>query len=1084
MTEVTKRDGNIVAFDSNKIYMAIYKAMKFGSGIVNTIIASEIAHEIEMECADVDSISIQQIEKMVFNKLIKKDQELTAKAYESYRAVQEYKRNRTHVDKEVEGIVDGTNKEVVDENSNKNVYISSTQRDLIAGEYSKDYTRRNLLPENIIYAHDQGILHYHDMDYFIEKKINCCVLDLWDMLQNGTVINGKMIEMPKSFRVACTVSTQIVQQISNGQYGGQTFSITHLAPFVRISFQKHLKKYLKRGCSEEVAAAWAKEDLETEIRDGVQTIQYQLNTFSTVNGQSPFVSIFIYINEDPEYREETVMIAKEILLQRIQGLKNEQGVYIPPSFPKLLYVLDENNTYEGSEYFWLTQLAAQCTAKRMVPDYISAKIMRQQYDGEVFPCMGCVDGQEIITYTYKGKMYVEAFERMWEHLSEDFSIQCQYGIPSNPNKYMDLNGVKIYDTKKKGFVETRRIIKNVSKEWALVTMSNGRILNCTTDHPFATGRGRVLAKDLNIGDKVTINHEQVTGHSVYQLNEDYAWLQGVMLCDGSIASTPTACFSLNDENDIVSELKKTADMIFGIDSKIKEQHRGIKGEYKEVSMPSRRLQYELIRDFEGIPKEHRHIPNQIFSMDESVRMAFLAGMVDADGYLNSTGTIDKIQLGSTNKELALQQMALMQSLGMSAYVYRNHYTSSNPVKIRYRVECVPSDELVNALRCEKKRQMFTNNVRTNNSVCMTEEAEITSVEFMNEEKYSYDVTTESDHFEVSGIYSHNCRSFLQPYKDPKTGKYKWYGRFNKGVVTINLVDVALSARKDKESFWKILDERLELCKEALLIRVDRLKNTSTDISPIHWKYGGLSRLKGDNFNELLYHDYSSLSLGYAGIFECVMALINQSHTTKEGRELALEIMLHMKNKCAEWNKEYDLGFSLYGTPLENTTYKFARKLKERFGVIEGITDHDYITNSYHVNVREEISPFDKLSFESEFQSISSGGCISYVESANMQDNPEALIPVLQHIYENIRYAEINSKIDYCHVCGSHNEMKVDEDMQWYCPTCGNRDKKKMNVCRRTCGYLGDNFWSKGRTQEINERYMHIDNKDLDLSNMS
>lgn len=713
MTKVIKRDGGIVDFDSNKIYTAIFKAMKFGSGIVNTIVATEIASEIETECEDMDKVTIQQIEKMVFKKLIKKDQELTAKAYESYRAVQEYKRNRTHVDKEVEGIVDGTNKDVVEENSNKNVYISSTQRDLIAGEYSKDYTRRNLLPENIIYAHDQGMIHFHDMDYFIERKINCCVLNLLDMLMNGTVINGKMIEKPKSFRVACTVATQIVQQISNGQYGGQTFSITHLAPFVRISFEKLLKKYRSRGCSEEEAQKWANEDLAQEIKDGVQTIQYQLNTFSTINGQSPFVSIFMWINEDPEYREEIVMIAKEILKQRIEGLKNEQGVYIPPSFPKLLYVLDDNNTYEDSEYFWLTKLAATCTAKRMVPDYISAKIMRQQYDGEVFPCMG-------------------------------------------------------------------------------------------------------------------------------------------------------------------------------------------------------------------------------------------------------------------------------------------------------------------------------------------------------------------------------CRSFLQPYKDPQTGKYKWYGRFNKGVVTINLVDAALSAKKDQESFWKILDERLELCKEALLIRVNRLKDTSVDVSPIHWKYGGLNRLKSDNFNELLYHDYSSLSLGYAGIYECVMALIEKSHTTPEGRDLAMKIMMHMKNKCAEWNKEYDLGFSLYGTPLENTTYKFAKKLRERFGVIKDITDHNYITNSYHVNVREEISPFEKLSFEADFQAISSGGCISYVESANMQDNPEALIPVIQHIYEHIRYAEINSKIDYCYVCGSHNEMRVDENMEWYCPSCGNRDKKKMNVCRRTCGYLGDNFWSKGRTEEISERFMHIDNKDLNL----
>lgn len=1084
--KVIKRDGQTIEhFDKNKIYSAIMKAMQNGSGIIKPDIAQSIADTIETTFMNTkEQLSVPEIEMLVFQQLVMKGQILTAKAYESYRAVQAFKKNYTELDCNIEGIVDGKNKSVIEENSNKNAYIASTQRDLIAGEYSKDYTRRNLLSENIMYAHDEGILHFHDADYFLEHIHNCCLVNLKDMLNNGTIINRKMIEPPKSFRVACTVATQIVQQVANGQYGGQTISIAHLAPFLRVSYYKIKKKTIAKWnklgfkYTEEKLEQSVQQDLHEELKDGVQTIQYQINTFSTCNGQAPFLSIFIYLNEEPEYIKETAMIAEEMLKQRIIGLKNESGAYITPSFPKLLYVTDENNIHEDSEYFYLTRLAAECTSKRMVPDYISAKIMKEQYDGEVFPCMGCVDGQEIITYIYKDKMYVESFERMWERLSEDFSVLPQYGIIANPNMYMELEGVKIFDTKK-GFVNTKRIIRNISKEWAVVKMSNGRMLDCTTDHPFHTNRGRVFAKDLLVGDKVTINHSQETYKSIFQLSEDYAWMQGVMLCNGSVASTPTACFAMDGEDDIIYSLKTIVDKAFEIDSKIKEQHRGVKGEYKEISMPSRKLQYELIKDFEGIAKEDRHIPNIIFSMEEDARMAFLAGMVDADGYLNSTGTINKIQLGSTNKEMALQQMALMQSLRMAAWVYPNHYDSKKPEKIRYRVECIPTDSLVQTLRCKKKRDMFTNNIRMNHSVCTTEEAEIKSVEFVSVEKYSYDVTTKSDHFEVSGIYSHNCRSFLTPWKD-KNGKYKWYGRFNQGVVTINLVDAALSAEHNLDAFWDILNSRLNLCYDALMIRHNRLKDTPTSVSPIHWKYGALSRLKGDNFNELLIDGYSTISLGYAGLYECVYALIGESHTTESGKQLALMIMNHLKETCDKWRDETSIAFSLYGTPLESTTYKLANCLKKRFGVIPGVTSHDYITNSYHVNVREEISAEDKLMFEAEFQKLSSGGCVSYVETCNLSQNIDAVIQMIQFMYEHIRYAELNGKFDYCQVCDFEGEMQIDENNDWFCPCCGNKDKTKMNVARRTCGYIGDNFWNYGRTFEIKDRYVHIDNEECDL----
>lgn len=681
---VQKRNGKIDNFDGQKIYNAIMKAMKYGSGIVKEDVATTITHEITQELMSLNKKTISitnDIEPLVFNKLCDKGETITARMYECYRAKRELQRQENALDEAEAGIVDGYNKEEREENSNKNPDIAATQRDLMAGTYSRDYSRRKKLPINIMAAHDEGQIHFHDSDYFMQHIHNCCLVNLEDMLQNGTVINGKKIEPPKSFQTCCTIATQVVQQIANGQYGGQTISLTHLAPFVRVSYKKIKANKIAEWnanefiYTESMLESAVMKELKKEIKAGVQTIQYQINTFSTSNGQAPFLSIFMYINEDEEYKKETAMIIEEMLRQRIQGIKNEQGVYVTPSFPKLLYVLDENNTYEDSEYFYLTKLAAECVTKRMVPDFISAKIMRQNYDGEVFPCMG-------------------------------------------------------------------------------------------------------------------------------------------------------------------------------------------------------------------------------------------------------------------------------------------------------------------------------------------------------------------------------CRSFLSPWKAPETGKYKWYGRFNQGVVTINLVDVGLSANKNKELFWSILDKRLELCKQALMLRHENLKGTSTRVSPIHFRYGGLARLKKDEtIDSLLVNGYSTISLGYAGLYECVMSMLGKSHTTEEGEKFALDIMNFMKNKCELWKKETTIAFGLYGTPLESTTYKFAKCLKQRFGVIPEVTDHDYITNSYHVNVREEIDPFEKLKFESKFQSISSGGAISYVEMENMVDNEEAVIQVMQYIYENIQYAELNGKFDYCHVCG-HTEMKIDENNEWYCPNCGNRDKEK------------------------------------------
>lgn len=725
--KVIKRNGRKVDFDKIKIENAILKAMNQGSGLVRTKIAKEIADEIQNETNDLDIITISRIEMLVYNKLISKKQKLTAKAYEDYRAVREYQRQHNTIDNKVLGIVNGTNKATLSENSNKNESLISTCRDLVAEEVSKDIALRMMLPPHIAQAHQDGIIHIHDLGHYLNPSFNCCLVNLEDMLQNGTVINGKLIEKPHSFRTACTIATQIIAQVASGQFGGQTISVSHLAPFVRISEEK-IRKEVESEVSEafknidsdncvnlnEIINKITSKRLKKEVRDGVQTFQYQINTLQTSNGQSPFLSVFMYISEIPEYEKETAMIIEEFIKQRIQGMKNEVGVWITPAFPKLLYVLDENNIKEDSKYWYITELAAQCVAKRMMPDFISAKHMRQNYEGNVFGCMG-------------------------------------------------------------------------------------------------------------------------------------------------------------------------------------------------------------------------------------------------------------------------------------------------------------------------------------------------------------------------------CRAWLSPYKgniNNEEGKYKWYGRFNMGLTSINLADCGLSAQGNLDDFWKIFDERLELCFESLMLRYEKLKNVTSDVSPIHWQFGAIARLpKHAPIYPLLQDGYATITLGYIGVYECVKALIGKSHTTPEGEKLALEIVKYMKSKIIEWKKRTGLGFALYGTPSESLTEKFANATVKRWGTVDGTEARGFLTNSYHVFVEEKIDPFTKLKFESQFHPISSGGCISYIEAVNLTNNIPAVLEVIKFIYDNIQYAEINTKSDYCQVCGYDGEIMIDDNLEWYCPNCGNRDKSKMNVVRRTCGYLGENFWNKGRTEEIKNRYVHLGSGD-------
>ena len=705
--QIVKRDGTIDIFDERKIYEAIVKSMKYGSGVVSEEIAHKIAIEIETIFNKAHNTpTIFQIETYVYLKLIENGHELTAKAYEGYRAIQAFKRETNTTDYSIMSLIELDNEEVMNENSNKNAMMASTQRDLIAGEVSKDISRRKKLPTRIVQAHDEGILHFHDMDYFMQSIFNCCLINIKDMLDNGTVINKRMIESPKSFQVACTVMTQIIAQVASNQYGGQSVDVRHLGKYLRKSREKYIKLVSSQIDDEDMIDKLVNSLLQKELEAGVQTIQYQINTLMTTNGQSPFVTLFLNINDDDEYASEVSQIVKEILKQRLQGIKNEKGIFTTPAFPKLVYVLHEYNNLSGGEYDDVTELAVKCSAKRLYPDYISAKEMKKIYEGNVFSCMG-------------------------------------------------------------------------------------------------------------------------------------------------------------------------------------------------------------------------------------------------------------------------------------------------------------------------------------------------------------------------------CRSFLSPWKD-ENGEYKFEGRFNQGVVSLNLPQIGIVADKDFDKFWDLLDNRLNLCYEALMFRHEALKGTLSDESPVHWQHGAIARLKqGETIDKLLMDGYSTISLGYIGLYEVTKLMTGVSHTTKEGEEFAVAVMKRLKETTVRLKTDTGLGFGLYGSPAESLCYRFAKIDRLKFGEIEDVTDKGYYTNSYHVDVREPIDAFSKLKFESKFQPISNGGCISYIEIPNMNHNLEALRQMIPFIYENIQYAEFNTKSDYCHKCGYEGEIKINDEFKWECPNCHNKDQNQMNVIRRTCGYLGDNYWNQGKTKEIKSRVLHI-----------
>jgi anaerobic ribonucleoside-triphosphate reductase len=1098
--KVLKRDCTEVDFKKEKISNAILKAMKNGSGIVKPKVAENIANEIYEENKDKEEISISEIESLVYDKLISKKQRLTAKAYEGYRSIREFQReNENTIDKEISELLSGESEYWNSENSNKNPRLNTTQRDYLAGIVSKDASRRYLLPPDVVQAHDEGLIHVHDLDYLIQYMHNCCLINLEDMLQNGTVISETLIEKPHSFSTACTVATQIIAQVASSQYGGQSISLAHLAPFVNISRQKIHKEVTQElydygFISEYDEDLWevkqiTEERLKKEITKGVQTIQYQITTLMTTNGQAPFITLFMYLNETHNEQEKSdlALLIEEVLKQSLQGVKNEEGVWITPAFPKVIYVLQEDNIHEGDKYWYLTELAAKCSIKRLTPDYISEKIMKEMKDGNCYPVMGCVDGEEIISYKYMDKLYVESFERMWNRLSDNFEIKHQYN-DNNNNLYMDLTDVEIYDTEN-GFVNTNRIIRNVSNKWLDVHFSNGRRLLCTPDHPFEViNKGIINAENLSNSDKVLINSNQINDEKIL-FNNDKAWFLGFMLCDGCYQHNNLfASIAATGEDEIEEKFISIINKYYGLEVNTVLQERDKKGTYKDLIVKSdnngsiQKINSYLNNKFGGINKNNRHIPNEVFEWNYESKLAFLAGMIDADGYINDNtydGSI--VQIGSTNKELALQQMALAQSLGMPAKIYHNHYNKRSPHLIRYRIEFYPIEELINYIVCNKKCEHY----ESPSSVHYNTYSEVMEIIPVDKTAYSYDVTAESEHFEVSGIYSHNCRSALTVWHD-ENDKPKFYGRFNAGVVTVSLPDIALSSGGNMDEFWRIFDERTELCHKALKIRHSRLRGVSSDVAPILWQHGALARLeKGEPIDKLLFGGYSTLSLGYAGLYECVKYMTGHSHSDEGiGEEFGLQVMQALNDKCSKWKAEENIDYSLYGTPLEATTEKFAKKLKERFGVIEGITDRNYVTNSYHIPVFEEIDAFEKLRLEAKFQRLSPGGSISYIECPNLDNNIEAVLEVIKFIYDNNMYAELNTKSDYCQKCGWDKEIKlIDENNQliWECPNCGNRDVRTMDITRRTCGYKGTarNGWNQGRLGDIHDRVTHLD--DLEYS---
>ena len=940
---VIKRNEERQLFRPYNIRRAIEKANS-EVGIEEQATDDEISKIIrELEKYGDEEMHVEAIQDFVQKSLMQFGRFELAGKYIAYRQVHALARQFNKTYENILTMLDGTNKEVLSENSNKNGNTNSTQRDLMAGEVSKSIADKFILPPEILEDHMTCKIHYHDRDYAAQHMINCCLVNIKDMLDNGSVMNNTMIEPPRSFRTACNVTTQYVANIASNQYGGQSVAIKHLGKYLAISRDKIRMRMKKRfddigiKCTEEQLSKIVEDMLSEELRDGVQLIQYQCISLMTTNGQSPFITLFLQIDDEDPYKNEVAMIVREIIRQRYEGIKNKDGVYVTPTFPKLVYVLDKNNV-EGGEFYDITKLCAKCSIKRSYPDYISAKKMREIHDGEVYSCMGCVDGSEVVSYKYNGVVHVESFERMWNKFSLLYKPKVQ-SEEDNRHLYMEVPNLQIWDTKLEDYTVVKCLIRNVQNKWYDIKLRNGRTIKVTDNHPFETeNRGIVYASDLTTDDKILINNfsSSIKSDVVKDIDDRKAWLFGLILCDGCLHNNTISVSIGLDEEDIAEEYIDAMYDIYGFTVNKKYQMRGKKGNYIDLRInltednnySARYLYNELVELFEGVNKSDRKIPDEVYTWNESARLSFLAGMIDADGYIHYTDTsnFDTVEIGSVNKELAYGQMYLAQALGYCCSMYKNYYSSKHR-KVRYRLSFDADYRIVNYLKSIKKIENFRGLDRTNSTSGFDKVVNVMEIVYYECEDFSYDVTTESEHFEVSGIYSHNCRSFLSEWKitpeyakenglpDSEIGAYKWEGRFNQGVVSINLPQIGIEADHDMDKFWLLLEDRLMRAHRALLFRHSFLEGTLSNSSPLHWQFGGISRLKvNEPIDKLLHNGYSTISLGYIGIYETVQAMLGVSHTTPEGTGFALKIMRRLKGACDQWKEETGIGFGLYGTP--------------------------------------------------------------------------------------------------------------------------------------------------------------------------
>lgn len=869
-------------------------------------------------------------------------------------------------------------------------------------------------------------------------------------------------------------------------------TLSHIAPYVDVSRQKIRKritaemKEAKIKATQEQINDMAEKEVNKEIESGCQTIQYQLITLHSTNGQAPFITLFMYLDEVPEgqTRDDLAKIIETMLQQRIDGIPDGKGHTLTVAFPKLIYCLDEDNINTNSKYYYLTKLAAKCSAKRLVPDYISAKKMKE-LKGDVFPSMGCVSEHEVIDYMIDTRRYVESFGKAWRRLQSIFGSELQ---PNGYDFIINPKGTVIYDNNLKSYVPMKHMIKNHAKTWVELSLSNGRILECTPDHPLETIDGTKLVKDLTTNDVIFTPGLQERPYGT-NMSLSAAWCTGIMMMNGEYKTHAEVTLP-EKRAQLTMKFRKAFRSTFGATMSVNTSGISIRGNHY-IDMRARetdgasleRIKAELHEMFGAYKHVNRQIPSNIFHATAKARAAFLQGIIDARGEMHISRDTLRIDVENVSKTAAIQEVLLAQSIGIAAAIKHKQLVTPMATKDRYVVSFT-ADQLSHYAYSQQDLHQLSkdtivqfilaiNATQRKKPVCSKAIIQDIRV-YTKDNSFSYDVTTTSGHFMVSGIYSHNCRSFLTPDRFTDNGKYnmanaktdeqnkrKYYGRFNAGVVTLNLVDIACSSGKNMNKFWKIFDERLELCHKALQIRYKTLLGTPSDVAPLIWQDGGYARLKhGELIDKLLFDGYATISLGYAGLAECVMYMLDKSHiNSKEGMEFGLAVMQHLDDACDKWKAEENIDYSVYGSPIESTTYKFAKCLQRRFGIIKNVTDHNYITNSYHTCVREKINAFDKLTNESKFQKLSPGGAISYVEVPNMQNNIEAVLAVLKHIYNTIMYAELNTKNDTCMKCGYSGEIQIEKKgnkLVWQCPNCGNEDQDTMQVVRRTCGqnYIG------------------------------